>query len=307
MVNAGTLFNIQRYSIHDGPGIRTIVFLKGCPLRCMWCSNPESGEMDIQLSFNRNLCLACDACMHRCATGAIVRDDRFGRRIRPDLCTMCGECYANCPGRAIKKIGKRVSVEEVVQEVQKDMLFYRKSGGGVTVSGGEPFVQWEFTQALLKACKARHISTAVETTGAVPFECMEPSLESIDLFLYDVKHMDSDMHQKFTGAPNRRILQNLRELNRRAKRIWVRVPLISGVNDSQENMEAVYALADSLEHVERVELLPYHAYGVGKYAQLGREYLLEGMQTPSEERISALVELAERQYPKLRVIVRRHE
>lgn len=305
-MTSGIIFNIQRYSIHDGPGIRTIVFLKGCPLRCQWCSNPESGEMSIQMIFSKKLCQDCGVCVQNCTQHAIAYDVEFGKRIEPSKCIRCGRCMENCPARAIQRIGKIVEVKDVVKEVLKDRIFYRKSGGGVTLSGGEPFFQSEFAAELLADLKANRISTAVETTGAVSFEKIMRSTDFVDLYLYDIKHMDSAVHRKYTGLPNEGIMENLLRLNQLGKRIWMRVPLIPQINDSEDNIERVYALANSLESVERVELLPYHEYGVGKYAQLGRTYTLPNLKKPDESKLSALLEIAAQKYPNLSVIVRRH-
>lgn len=306
MANSGTIFNIQKYSIHDGPGIRTIIFLKGCPLRCQWCSNPESGEPGIQIVFNQNLCVDCGTCLRVCRQGAIRRDDCFGKVIDRQACNTCGECIRNCPVQAFKSVGKVITVEEAIREVRKDAIFYRKSGGGVTLSGGEPFEQASFTAELLGRLKQERISTAVETSGAVPFKNMEPSIENIDLFLYDIKHTDGEMHCRYTGRNNKVVLENLKELDRLGKRIWIRVPLIAGINDSVENMDRVFAISRGLKSVERVELLPYHEYGVGKYAQLGIKYQLEGLKPPTESKIKEILEMAAERYSGLEIIVRRH-
>lgn len=306
MAKTGTIFNIQKYSIHDGPGIRTIVFLKGCPLRCQWCSNPESGEVGLQIVFNQNLCVDCGACLHICRQGAIRKDDRFGQVIDRHACNMCGECVRHCPTRALKSIGKMVTVEEVIHEVLKDTIFYRKSGGGVTLSGGEPFEQADFTAELLRRLKHERVSTAVETCGAVPFKNIEPSIDNVDLFLYDIKHMNSEMHRRYTGKDNTCVLENLKELNRLEKHIWVRVPLIANVNDDAENMDRVFTMCRDLESVERVELLPYHEYGVGKYAQLGIKYQLEGLKPPTESKIEEILEMAAKRHCGLDIIVRKH-
>jgi pyruvate formate lyase activating enzyme len=250
--------------------------------------------------------MKCDACLQVCPHNAIRTNDRFGKKIDFASCTLCGKCVANCPSRALKIVGKNVSLEDVMREVKKDSIFYRKSGGGVTLSGGEPYAQFNFVTELLKMLKAARISTAVETTGAVPFETMEPGLSNVDLFLYDIKHMNSAIHKQYTGAPNEQILENLRKLDRREKKIWIRVPLIPGINDSTENLAAVFELARSLRNVERIELLPYHNYGVGKYTQLGTTYALEGLKPPSEEHVEAILHMASERFPEQMVIVRRH-
>lgn len=302
----GAIFNIQRYSIHDGPGVRTLVFLKGCPLRCKWCANPESAKAKAQIAYNKALCTDCGACLTGCPAGAIQRDGIFGRRIDDDKCIQCGKCVRLCPANALKTVGRIAEVEEIVREVCKDRVFYRKSGGGVTLSGGEPFAQPDFACELLRAFKEKRISTAAETTGAVPFDAIEKSLDATDLFLYDVKHMDDAVHKRYTGASNERILKNLDRINSAQKRIWIRVPLISGVNDTEENMDRTVALAVSLSGVERVELLPYHEYGVGKYAQLGLKYELEGMKPPDASHIQSMVERLMQRYPTMKIVIRSH-
>lgn len=303
----GKIFNIQKYSVHDGPGIRTIVFLKGCLLRCKWCSNPESLSGDIQVMFNRNLCIDCGTCLKICKQKAIHKDPQFGKIINYKKCNNCGDCIVNCPKGALKIIGRYVDIEEVLKEVKKDLVFYRKSGGGVTLSGGEPFAQPLFAAGLLHAFKTNRISTAVETAGYVAFESYERCLDDIDLLLYDIKHMDSKTHKRYTGVSNTLIQKNLEKLNSRGKKIWIRVPLISGVNDSFENIREVYRLAESLENVARVELLPYHSYGAGKYAQLGMDYTLEKMDSPSDAHIDDLLKMADEEFRTTMVVVRKHE
>ena len=302
----GTIFNIQKYSIQDGPGIRTIVFLKGCPLHCEWCSNPESQNPSVQMAFQRKLCIDCGACVRLCPENAISQDEKYGKYVDENLCRHCGICESNCPAGSWKQIGYEMTVDEVISEIEKDRIFYRKSNGGVTLSGGEPFAQPAFAAELLKKMKEIRLHTAVETAGYVPFSVYEKCLGDIDLFLYDIKHIDSRIHREHTKATNERILNNLQRLDDYGKKIWIRIPLIPGVNDSCENIQKTFALAEKLKTVERVELLPYHDYGVGKYEQLGMEYKLKDMITPSEKKLDELIHFVQNEFPKVKCVIRRH-
>jgi len=197
----GLIFNIQRFSIHDGPGIRTTVFLKGCPLTCKWCSNPESQKSYPEILTVDRKCIRCGRCAESCSQEAITLDES-GRRLDWQKCNLCMECAANCPSGAIEAVGRYLTVDEVVAEVEKDRLFYQNSGGGVTVSGGEPLLQWEFALNLLKECKVRNLHTALDTSGCAPWDVMERVIEHVDLVLYDIKDMHSAKHKAITGVAN---------------------------------------------------------------------------------------------------------
>lgn len=272
----GLVFNIQRYSIHDGPGIRTVVFLKGCPLSCLWCCNPESQSFAPELEYRFSLCQHCGRCIAACPEKAIHSDPwaPAEEKINRSLCTLCGECVAVCPSGALKLIGQWMSVEEVLAEVGRDASYYRRSGGGVTLSGGEPLAQPDFTLELLRACYDRNIHTAVETSGAVSWRLYERILPFTDVFLYDIKHMDSEAHRRLTGAPNERILENARRLASAGAQMILRLPLIPGLNTDEDNLRAAARLAAELQVVE-VHLMPFHQLGKDKYRQLGRVYTLE--------------------------------
>ena len=279
----GVIFNIQRYSIDDGPGIRTIVFLKGCPLRCLWCCNPESQNLKPEISHNSNLCVKCGRCAIRCPNKAITMTEN-GPVINREICVSCGTCTEECYPQAIKLIGEEKTVSEIYRIVKKDEMFYRASGGGLTVSGGEPLMQVDFVEELFRLCRADRIPTAVETCGMVPRSSFEKILPLTDLFLYDIKQMDDEKHRKLTAVSNRQILSNLSWLVRHGANVLVRLPLIPGLNDSDEDMKAVAEYVQSLG-LKRVELMPYHDYGSGKYSQLDREYELSELKRHEEQRV----------------------
>jgi len=302
----GTIFNIQRYSIHDGPGIRTIVFLKGCPMHCRWCSNPEALSQTPQVAFNKNLCIRCNRCIVVCPNQAIQEDKCFGKVVDPVKCTYCGLCVESCPQSALKLIGKAMDTAEIIMQVKKDIPFFRKTNGGVTISGGEPTFQADFLSELLTGFKANHISTAIETSGMACFEAYKACMNHIDLFLYDIKHMDSKIHKQLTGCNNEKIIDNLIKIDGSGKRIWIRVPLIGGINDSYENIERIFDFVAGLKYVERIELLPYHEYGAGKYAQIGMYYDHSMLKAPDDGYIDDLVKKMKSTYPSLKVVVRKY-
>ena len=268
MTTTGTIFDIKRYAIHDGPGIRTTVFLKGCPLSCLWCHNPESQKPAPELLFWEERCTQCAACIAACPEKAISQHNGCIATDR-DRCTACGACVLVCPNRAREIVGRTVSVDEVLHEVEKDVLFYDESDGGVTLSGGEPLFQPDFSQALLRACKAREIHTALDTCGDVEEKFLLDIAEVTDLFLYDLKLIDPETHKRRTGVSNKRILSNLRRLDERGERIWIRIPLIPGINDDPETVDQLGTFTTTLNSVETVQLLPYHHTGNQKSKRLG--------------------------------------
>lgn len=210
--NRGLIFHAQRYSIQDGPGLRTTIFMKGCPLRCEWCHNPESIKPYPELMSRDRKCMKFGNCVQACLTGAITLDQTGGRRINREKCILCFDCVAVCPTGALEKVGTYMTVDEVMTEIERDELFYRKSGGGVTISGGEPLLQWRFVRDLLRACKQRHLHTALDTSGYARWPALQSVLEYVDLVLYDIKHMDLQLHKKKTGVGNSLILANLRRI-----------------------------------------------------------------------------------------------
>jgi len=265
----GLVFNIQRFSIHDGPGIRTTVFLKGCPLACPWCHNPEGLSPDPEIVLSQNRCIKCGQCVEACPQQLPV-PQTYPSQEAIDLCLVCGACAEACPSEARQVAGSSMTVNEVVAEVVKDRVFFEESGGGVTFSGGEPLWQAGFLAASLRACKGIGIHTAVDTCGLAPWGQLVTVAEATDLFLFDVKIIDDAGHREHTGVSNRQILQNLQKLGEKHSRIWLRVPVIPGINDNRENLEAIARLAATIPAVERVCLLPYHPLGEDKLKRSGR-------------------------------------
>lgn len=281
----GTVFNIQKFSIHDGPGIRTTVFMKGCPLKCKWCSNPESINPDPEIMACDRKCMHCGKCKEVCPEDAIIAIEGT-ERIDFSKCNYCMECVKVCHSKALEPTGRYMSVNEVLEEVAKDSIFYRNSGGGVTLSGGEPLFQSRFTGDLLKRCKEKGFHIALDTTGYAPWKVMDDVLQYVDLILYDIKHMDDRSHIEGTGVSNTKILENLEKTASRVK-TWIRFPVIPGFNDSPKNVEEVAFLASTLG-VEKVSLLPYHEWGKHKYESLGKSYLFPFHGEISEERLEEI-------------------
>ncbi|MEW6266633.1 MAG: glycyl-radical enzyme activating protein [Thermodesulfobacteriota bacterium] len=288
----GIVFNIMRFSTRDGPRLRTTVFLKGCPLGCLWCHNPESQSVHPEIVFRPNRCIGCGECELVCPQGAIVLIQ--GKFIKlEELCVRCGRCVESCPAEAREVIGRRMTVAQVMEEIKKDLPFFEESGGGVTFSGGEPLSQPEFLEALLKACKDEEIHTAVDTCGLADVGVLERIMPFVDLFLYDLKIMDDEAHQRETGASNRLILENLKKLDRTAKEVWIRLPVIPGLTDGQDNLSALARFVAALEKIRYIILLPYHETGLDKYRLLGRECRVAGTERPSQERLEEMVRLLE--------------
>jgi len=267
---AGIVFNIQHYCVHDGPGIRTNVFLKGCPLRCLWCANPESNEVKPQLMYQAEKCVGCGACVAVCPRQAVSMGPDGRSVTNRQLCDNCGACAEVCKPKAREISGKLMTVDEVYKEVAKDTLFYNTSGGGVTLTGGEVLAQPEFAAAILKKCRENGIMTAVETCGFASWTAVEMIMSHVNIVLYDVKHMDSEVHQQGTGVPNEVILENLRRISNEMKiPVIVRTPIIPGYNDQDSNMHAMgQFIKESVPTCIEVNLLPYHNLGEGKRLEL---------------------------------------
>ena len=265
----GTVFAIKRYAIHDGPNIRTTIFLKGCPLSCQWCHNPEGLEREITMLWNREKCVGCGECIERCPSQSLTRETN-GLRRHKKLCSCCRKCAAICPALAHESTGWEASVSEIMVEIKKDIPFYDQSGGGVTFSGGEPLMQPQFLLALLRACGELGIHRVVDTSAYVKTELLLDIADHAEMFLIDLKHMDSDMHRVYTGVPNELILHNIEVLARRGKAIHIRIPLIEGVNSDDENIRLSAEFLAALPGIEHVDLLPYHDIATGKYTKLGQ-------------------------------------
>jgi len=269
------IFNIQRYCLHDGPGIRTTVFFKGCPLRCLWCCNPESFDEKTEIVFSKIKCIACSRCLQVCKRKAINPNikDTDGYKIDPALCNVCGDCVAVCQTGALELVGQAMRVDDVYEKIALDVPFFNRSNGGVTFSGGEPLLQIDFLQKILEKCKRKKINTAIETCGYVRWENFEKILKHTDHILYDIKHMDSKTHKELTGVPNDMILANLERVAQANVNLIVRVPLIPGYTDDEKNLQAIGKFVRPLA-VNEINLLPYHRMGKNKYKHANQAYQL---------------------------------
>lgn len=285
----GLVFDIRGFSLHDGPGLRTTVFFKGCPLRCLWCCNPESQQPWPEAVWIAERCIGCNRCLESCAARAIVPTPDGGRRIDPTRCDACGRCVEVCPGEALRIFGRRMTVEEVLDQVARDALYAEHSGGGITLSGGEPLAQPEFALELLRRYRREEkgAHAAVETSGEADWEVLEALLPEVDLFLYDLKHADTSAHRRITGRGNERILENARRLAAVGAELVIRIPLVEGENDDPRALGAAADFVASLRAVRRIDLLPYHRLGEPKYRRLGRAYRLEGKPAASPGRVEA--------------------
>jgi pyruvate formate lyase activating enzyme len=291
---SGIVFKIQKYAIHDGPGIRTLVFLKGCPLRCLWCCNPESWNPDPEIVFVSQKCIHCENCLKVCPTKAIKADEQGNKTIDKNKCTLCSQCLYACAAKALELFGTRMTVYEVVKVVEQDRPFYVTSNGGVTLSGGEPMLQFEFSKELLKEFKSRSIHTAIETSGYAKWSIIEDFSKFVDLFLYDIKVVDRTKHLSFTGVPNDIILKNLERLVELRKNVIIRYPLIPEHNDSDEDIDALIRLILNLNSknnlINEAHILPYHRYGVYKYKLMSTNYKLESLRPPTEDKVRGVRE-----------------
>jgi pyruvate formate lyase activating enzyme len=296
---SGLVFNVQRFSVHDGPGIRTTVFFKGCPLRCFWCHNPEGMHPKPEIQFFPDRCIACGECVAVCPEGAQALSDGQ-RTYRRDLCVMCGGCLSVCYAGALAAAGRTMTVEEVMAEVLRDRAFYETSGGGVTLSGGEPLLQRDFAQGILEACKAAGLHTAVETAAYCRWEDLAAILPFTDLIMMDLKHLDSAKHRAATGVPNEPILANARLLTTQTdKPLLFRIPVIPTVNDTPEEIAAIARFVRHLEELRRdgensiaLELLTFHRLATDKYRSLGMAYRAGALQPLQRTEMMALAEVA---------------
>jgi glycyl-radical enzyme activating protein len=283
----GRIVEIERFATHDGPGIRTTVFLKGCPLRCLWCHNPETKKGHAEVSFLEANCIGCGACAEACSAGAHVFANAVHTFDRL-ACRQCGACVEACPARALELVGRQWSVEQTLAEVLRDRPFYRRSGGGLTLSGGEPLIQIEFAAAVLEGAKREGLHCCIETSGFVPWQHLERVRPFVDLFLYDCKETDSAQHRRLTGQPNERILDNLRRLHDGGAGIVLQCPIIPGCNDTAAHFNGLAALTRSLPRLQGVRILPYHSLGTSKLARFGYAPASEeAIQVPTRHQVEA--------------------
>lgn len=286
-MSQGMIFNIQRFSIYDGPGARTTVFFKGCNLKCKWCHNPESISAKPQLEFYPDKCIGCGKCFPACPSGAHILTADGTHTIDRETCSVCGTCVDTCYAEALVTVGQKVDAQYVVKSVLTDVPYYEQSGGGVTFSGGECMQQIDFLAEIMAELHEKGIHLAVDTAGNQPWEKFEKILPYSDLFLYDVKAADSTVHRQLTGVPNDRILENLKKLSQLGKRIWIRIPYIPGCNSGE--MPGIIEILKDIP-VEKIEIMPFHRLGEGKYQALGIDDTGPISYVPKDEEIDAVVE-----------------
>lgn len=284
----GRIFDIKGFAIHDGPGVRTTVFLKGCPLDCWWCHNPESKDPGTELVYNPTKCAGIGACIEACPENAIEMEGE-GVVIDRDICTSCGECATACPSTALRAVGRTATVDEVMDEIRKSIIYFDASDGGLTVSGGEPLAQPDFLEALLERARAEGIRTTLDTTGFAPQSVMQTVSPAVDTFLYDLKFLDDDRHREYTGVSNESILENLEWLveQGRGEDIVLRRPVITGINDSADATEALAEYLEGLGDVARIDLLPFHDVSE-KYERFGKDYRITDRRPPSGETLQMI-------------------
>lgn len=284
----GIVFDIQKFALHDGPGIRTAVFLKGCPLRCVWCCNPESQKLRPEISYNIGKCSGCNRCVHVCPLASLRT---AGNKLVVDYqgCSACGECIDECTDLALKVYGYSISADAVLQEVLKDKDYYVNSGGGMTLTGGEAMVQFDFALALMKMAKEHGLHTAIETSGHAPTGKFEEIMPFTDLFLYDYKHTGNLLHQKYTGVDQVLICENLEWLHAHGANILIRCPIIPGINDTEEHFDGIATISRKYTNLQGIEILGYHDYGLSKYANLGMEAYPINSKSVSKETVNGWI------------------
>lgn len=296
MTDRGVIYDIQKFCLDDGPGIRTIVFFKGCPLRCKWCANPESQAMRPEIGHHYTLCKACGKCAAICPQQAITMNDSEKKlAINHTKCVTCGTCVNGCIYKALTLYGRVSTVEELYTDINKDRAYYKRSGGGVTLSGGEILMQADFAAALLKRCQQGGLHTCVETCGYASETEFKKIVPYVDLFLFDLKSLEDDVHKKWTGCSNEPILRNLDMIMESGKQVVIRVPLIPTVNDTEENLALMKEKLVALNNKApvSVELLPYHNFGSVKYVMTDREYEVNELKSPTPESLQKIKEMYE--------------
>lgn len=287
----GKIFDIKQFAVHDGPGIRTTVFFKGCPLNCWWCHNPEGISPGDDIFFYKTKCIGCGTCIEVCPENAIKQEDAIS--IDRDKCTSCGICADNCPSDALKNAGRTVTSDEVIAEIRKSIIFYDSSNGGVTFSGGEPLMQPEFLKDLIDGCREEEIHITLDTSGHVDTDTFESIIDDVDLFLYDLKIMDDEKHKKYTGTSTDKVLKNLKLLSKKGKEVIIRFPVIPGITDTDENIEKIIDFLSDIKNVSEIDILPYHNVEE-KYKKLGKEYKLNVVKSPDESKIKQIKERFEK-------------
>lgn len=291
MASEGFIFSVKRYAINDGPGIRVTFFMKGCNLQCAWCHNPEGVSVNAEKLYTASKCIGCGTCVSVCPADALTLTSA-GVETDRDLCTLCGKCAEICPTKAFAMSGQKMSVQEIMEIIEKEKVFMEQSGGGVTFSGGEPLLQPDFLREVLEECGRRNIHRAVDTAGNISTETLMSIVPFTDLFLYDLKMMDSQLHEEYTGFPNQLILSNLVRLSESGTGIIIRIPLIGGVNDDEQNARETAEFLQSLPNpVMEIHLLPYHAIAKPKFLKLGRETSFEEFEEPSAEALDRFLEI----------------
>ncbi|MEW8957098.1 trans-4-hydroxy-L-proline dehydratase activase [Clostridium sp.] len=294
------IFNIQKYSIHDGPGIRSTVFFKGCPLKCKWCHNPESQSFKREIMFYKDRCIGCNYCVNACKNEALYLNEE-NIVFNKDKCIECGECCEACPTNARDFVGKNMTLDEVFNEILKDKIFYDESKGGVTFSGGEPLSQGKELKDIIEKCKERKIHVTLDTSGYASEEILREVCEDVDLILYDLKVIDNEKHKEYIGVDNKIILENLKILVKLNKRIFIRIPLIPGVNSNKSDIEDYIKFLKDTGGIEEIDILPYHNISSEKYNRLDKEYELNHVKVPEEEMLSSIKEAFEIQGFKVKI------
>jgi len=288
LMTKGLVFDVRKYSIHDGPGIRTTVFFKGCPLSCLWCHNPEGQSFQPELIVRTGRCLKdCSDCLVACEARALVKIDGIPV-LDQAKCTACGNCAAACPTLAVEMVGRLMEVSEIMAAIDKDRIFLDESGGGVTFSGGEPLAQLSFLTALLTECQKKGIHTTLDTCGFAPPASFEKIIDKVDLFHYDLKLMEPQKHKTYTGEPSGIILDNLKRLSREDKKIIIRLPVVPGINDDEDNLSQMAEFLRSLKTITEISLLPFHKMAKEKYRGLQKQNSSENLTPPSAERLEKI-------------------